>query len=302
MIGSPRREYTIRPNCTPASRFSDSAAESSRSFRAPTPPIPSIVVDRLRLRQLPCRIPSFTPGIAADPAPRRRTRGTVPARRRHRRCTRRCGLAARRAAARTPVLGLMDRSLGSPVERRAEGGIRDLARAAVAHRPIARSVKSRPSAARRVSAARAGAAIRWLRATPVGRTAWRVAETLVEIELVDRALALAAQIFTSVLPVIIAASAFGGRQPTTDTIRDQFGFDPAVLHAGNAATSSDRSLTAFGVVGLLMIILSGTFRAGARPCLRGGVAGAVDGAAGCLAVVDRAARGGVVDRTRRADP
>ncbi|MFE3059118.1 hypothetical protein [Nocardia sp. NPDC059239] len=85
-----------------------------------------------------------------------------------------------------------------------------------------------------------------------------MAETLVEIELVDRALALAAQIFTSVLPVIIAASAFSGWQPTTDTIRDQFGFDPAVLHAGDAATSSDRSLTAFGVVGLLMIILSGT--------------------------------------------
>ncbi|MEV6099043.1 hypothetical protein [Nocardia sp. NPDC051981] len=43
-----------------------------------------------------------------------------------------------------------------------------------------------------------------------------MAETLVEIELVDRALALAAQIFTSVLPVIIAASAFGGsnRPPT----------------------------------------------------------------------------------------
>ncbi|MGV9837213.1 hypothetical protein ACWDUL_23895 [Nocardia niigatensis] len=98
----------------------------------------------------------------------------------------------------------------------------------------------------------------WMRATPAGRTLWRVAETLIEIELVDRSLALAAQIFTSVLPVIIAASAFTGWHPTTGTIRDQFGFDPRAVAVGDAAEVPESSLTGFGVVGLLMVILSGT--------------------------------------------
>ncbi len=105
--------------------------------------------------------------------------------------------------------------------------------------------------------ARAEGATGWLRATPVGRTLWRIVDGLVEIQIVDRALALAAQIFTSVLPVIIAASVFSGWHTAADTISDQFGFDTQSLSVGEADTT-DPSFAAFGVVGLLMVVLSGT--------------------------------------------
>ncbi|MFE6862424.1 hypothetical protein [Nocardia sp. NPDC057668] len=96
-----------------------------------------------------------------------------------------------------------------------------------------------------------------LRRTPAGRTAWRVVSGLIEIQWVDRSLALAAQIFISVLPVIIAASVFSGWHTAADTLSDQFGFDAGRLGVTEAETS-DPSFAAFGVLGLVMVLLSGT--------------------------------------------
>lgn len=110
----------------------------------------------------------------------------------------------------------------------------------------------------RTAAAVIETATGWLRGTPWGRTAWRVVQGLIEIELVDRSLALSAQIFTSVLPVIMAASASSGWYSAAGAIRFQFGFDLGALPAGDAAQVSDSSLAAFGVVGLLMVVFSGT--------------------------------------------
>ncbi|MFC9894539.1 hypothetical protein ACFVMC_12685 [Nocardia sp. NPDC127579] len=104
----------------------------------------------------------------------------------------------------------------------------------------------------------AGGVVAALRTSPAGRMLWRIVEGLVEIQVVDRSLALAAQIFTSVLPVIIATSVFSGWSAAADTIRDQFGFDTGTLELGDAAGSSDPSLAAFGVAGFLMVVLSGT--------------------------------------------
>ncbi|MEV0247534.1 hypothetical protein AB0H76_13160 [Nocardia sp. NPDC050712] len=109
-----------------------------------------------------------------------------------------------------------------------------------------------------MKAVRVAPTIARLRGTPAGRTLWRVVDGLVEIQVVDRALALAAQIFTSVLPVIIAASVFSGWHTAADVISDQFGFDTRTLELGDAATSSDPSLAAFGVAGFVMVVLSGT--------------------------------------------
>lgn len=98
----------------------------------------------------------------------------------------------------------------------------------------------------------------WTRSTPLGATMWRIVDGLIEVQLVDRSLALAAQIFTSVLPVIIAASVFSGWQTGTDTIKDQFGFDSQTLSVVGEADTGDPSFAAFGVVGLLMVLISGT--------------------------------------------
>lgn len=81
---------------------------------------------------------------------------------------------------------------------------------------------------------------------------------LVEIQIIDRSLALAAQIFTSVLPVIIAASVSSGWHTAADTINDQFGFDSRSLSGSAGSAPRDPSFAAFGVVGLLMIVLGGT--------------------------------------------
>ncbi|WP_454197089.1 hypothetical protein [Nocardia sp. Marseille-Q1738] len=120
-----------------------------------------------------------------------------------------------------------------------------------------RSVKLSVALAREVSIARTQAATGWLRGTPYGRTLRRAIEGLAEIQIVDRSLALAAQIFTSVLPVMIAASIFSGWQAPANTISDQFGFDSRSLSDGEAVPT-DPSVAAFGVVGLLMVLLGGT--------------------------------------------
>lgn len=128
-------------------------------------------------------------------------------------------------------------------------------------RPGARdgvAVKSRAARIRERVDAGIAAGTDWSRRTPVGRTLWRIVDGLIEIQVVDRSLALAAQIFTSVLPVIIAASVFSGWHAAADTISDQFGFDTAELPGGDAEVSGDPSVAAFGVIGLLMVVLSGT--------------------------------------------
>ncbi|MEV0759039.1 hypothetical protein [Nocardia sp. NPDC050435] len=108
-----------------------------------------------------------------------------------------------------------------------------------------------------MSRERLPAAAERFRRTPAGRTLWRVAAGLLEIQIVDRALALAAQIFTSVLPVIIAASVFSGWHGAAEVFTDQFGFEVGEVSAGSA-DASDPSVAAFGFVGLLMVLISGT--------------------------------------------
>ncbi|PQP14391.1 hypothetical protein C5613_40935 [Rhodococcus opacus] len=99
----------------------------------------------------------------------------------------------------------------------------------------------------------------WLTGTSPGRTIRRVIVELADIELADRAMSLAAKIFTSVLPVIIAGTMFSGWDLVARGVDDQFGFDPtSASPGGGGLQATDPSFAAFGVVGLLMVAISGT--------------------------------------------
>ncbi|MFD6858035.1 hypothetical protein ACFWCF_11955 [Rhodococcus sp. NPDC060090] len=91
---------------------------------------------------------------------------------------------------------------------------------------------------------------------PAGRALERILLGLGRIELVDRSMTLAAQLFTSVLPVIMAASVLVDSAALRETLLDPFGVDPnSFVQDGFEVTSE---AAAFGAVGLLMVLISGT--------------------------------------------
>ncbi|WP_260684409.1 hypothetical protein [Rhodococcus sp. KBS0724] len=92
----------------------------------------------------------------------------------------------------------------------------------------------------------------WVTVTPRRRLASRVTFDIVEVGLADSAMTLAAQAFTSLLPVMIAASTLQRLQPLSDAARDNLGVE---LPSADVSTGS---ATAFGIVGLLMLLISST--------------------------------------------
>lgn len=103
----------------------------------------------------------------------------------------------------------------------------------------------------------------WLRRTTPGRTVARAIRGLAEIELADRAMTLAAQEFTSVLPVIIVVGTIGNLHGASEALSDQLGIDPGQLTSitrttANIVESSPPTFATFGVIGILMILVSGT--------------------------------------------
>lgn len=102
----------------------------------------------------------------------------------------------------------------------------------------------------------------WLKRTSAGRTVARTIKSVVDIELADRSMTLAAQEFISVLPVIIAVGTIGNLDPVAGTMSDQFGINPYAMGLTTATvdtvTADTPTFATFGVFGLLMVILSGT--------------------------------------------
>ncbi|MBB5912022.1 membrane protein [Nocardia transvalensis] len=98
----------------------------------------------------------------------------------------------------------------------------------------------------------------WLRETSSGRTVWRVLERLIGIQLIDRALGLAAKGFISLLPVIIAGSIFTSWKSAAHALDDQLGFEPSAVSAGHAGVIPTPTFAAFGVAGLILVLLGGT--------------------------------------------
>lgn len=72
-------------------------------------------------------------------------------------------------------------------------------------------------------------------------------------------MSLAAKIFTSVLPLIIAASIFSNWDLATHAIEEQLGIDSTDLSAwASEYDATDPTFAAFGVLGLLLVAISGT--------------------------------------------
>ncbi|WP_227999629.1 hypothetical protein [Nocardia australiensis] len=90
------------------------------------------------------------------------------------------------------------------------------------------------------------------------RTARQIINGFAEIEILDRSMTLAAKIFTSVLPVIIAGSIFTYWDLAARAINDQLGFNTKIFSRVGAFATTDPTFAAFGVLGLLMVAISGT--------------------------------------------
>ena len=90
-----------------------------------------------------------------------------------------------------------------------------------------------------------------------GSIAVRVVADLFRAEIADRSMTLAAQAFTSILPVLIAVSSFGTVQ-AVDDIADWVGIVPFGRQVESFADTSNPSTATFGIVGLLMTVISAT--------------------------------------------
>ncbi|WP_433609446.1 hypothetical protein [Prescottella agglutinans] len=122
-----------------------------------------------------------------------------------------------------------------------------------------RSSKFNVALAREALAARSETAQGWLRGTAPGRTVQRILTGFIDIEWADRSMTLAAQSFTSVLPVVIAASTIGHRDTATKGFFSQFGIDVESIDlAPGSFEPTEPTFAAFGIIGLLMVVLSGT--------------------------------------------
>jgi membrane protein len=91
---------------------------------------------------------------------------------------------------------------------------------------------------------------------------WRVWERLLEIEFVDRSIALAAKAFVSFFPLVIVVAAFapeGVRESILTTLRDRLGIEGDALAATREAFASSSDIRkATGWLGLVMTIFFAT--------------------------------------------
>ena len=92
-----------------------------------------------------------------------------------------------------------------------------------------------------------------LQGMPRGQLIFDAVSDVVEVGVVDRAMTLAAQAFTSLVPVMIAIGTLGAMDPVSEALRTEYGLNLADLDA-----SGDSSTTSFGVVGVLMLVISAT--------------------------------------------
>ena len=98
--------------------------------------------------------------------------------------------------------------------------------------------------------------IAWLARRPIAKLIAQAAAGLVQVQIFDRAMTLAAQVFTSVFPLIIMAGVVFGR--------DEGGRLSDFAHLPEASRQviddalSNRGFSTFGVVGCLIVLLSST--------------------------------------------
>lgn len=105
---------------------------------------------------------------------------------------------------------------------------------------------------------------RWIRrlgermsVTWVGRTVFEVTMALRRVEIFDRSMTLAAQFFTSVFPLLILVGLWLGRGDA-DNLAEELDLPSGTRAVLQSAFAADTTAAAFGVVGSLFVIISGT--------------------------------------------
>jgi uncharacterized BrkB/YihY/UPF0761 family membrane protein len=105
-----------------------------------------------------------------------------------------------------------------------------------------------------------------------GRFAVRVVRDLRDVELFDRAMTLAAQVFTSILPILIAAGTLRGRLgPEADSaFVENLSLDERTADLLQESLPRDvDGVTATGIIGLLLLIIASTsFARALERCFR----------------------------------
>lgn len=96
--------------------------------------------------------------------------------------------------------------------------------------------------------------VRWLMSHWPGRVALRSAAGFRRVQIFDRSMTIAAQLFTSVFPIIIMASAFLGSERTTELVA-KLDLPSQQVVEDMAATSSGST---FGLLGVVMVLASAT--------------------------------------------
>jgi membrane protein len=116
--------------------------------------------------------------------------------------------------------------------------------------------------ARRLDAARGWGERQWevTRRTTTGRLIERIVRDLVEIEPFDRAMTLAAQAFTSIVPLMLVAAALRpGEQGFGQTVSESLGLpDEARAALAGAVPDESTVLSTVGILGLLVTLVSAT--------------------------------------------
>lgn len=97
--------------------------------------------------------------------------------------------------------------------------------------------------------------VEWFLSLWIGRTLLRVAGACIRVEIFDRAMTIAAQFFTSILPLLIVAVTFLGSG--SEEISDVIGATGSSEELIDEAVRGS-STTAFGVVGSLLVLVSAT--------------------------------------------
>jgi membrane protein len=113
-----------------------------------------------------------------------------------------------------------------------------------------------PPAHRHVDLERLRPLLAQLARRPIGRLVLRTAAGLTQLQIFDRAMTLAAQAFTSIFPVLILVGAVLGRR-LSNQLAELLNLPPASRSVLTDAMSH-AGLSAFGVFGALVVLLSST--------------------------------------------
>ena len=98
--------------------------------------------------------------------------------------------------------------------------------------------------------------VSWLMEAWLGRCVLRIAARFIRLEMFDRSMTVAAQVFTSVFPILIMAAVWVGSR-NTDDLADAIDMPDetrVVIQEALANTGS----SAFGIVGTLIVLISAT--------------------------------------------